>query len=137
MKSEALLCLTLCIWLQHLTVPCWGEGLKCYLCLSHKSWKDCEKKKQLRSCYPLSSEVCVKQYMVEHSNGTEKSYKETFVKMCGEAKLCTDKSCKEEGKYCHVHCCHEDYCNSASKPGTRSTSIMLNAMIFTCGYLAL
>ena len=64
------------------------------------------------------------------NDDTEKGYKEAFVKMCGQARLCTDKQCQEKSKTCQlqVHCCHSDLCNVATGQ-THETSTLLATVL--------
>ena len=64
-------------------------------------------------CHPNHSEVCIKMHHIENDD-TEKGYKEAFVKMCGQARLCTDRDCQKKYKTCQVDCCHSDLCNIAT-----------------------
>ena len=97
----------------YLPAPCLCEDLKCYLCWSNKSWDECEKDKKIGVCYPEHDEVCITMHHIENDD-TEKGYKETFIKMCGQAQLCTNKGCQEKSKTCQVDCCHSDLCNAAT-----------------------
>ena len=111
-----------------LPAPCFSEAdLKCYICHSNKSWEECEKDKRIGKCYPGHGEVCVKMHLVEHDD-TEKGYKESFVKMCGKAKRCTNKECQEKYKTCKVDCCHKDLCNVATGQ-THVTSTLLATVL--------
>ena len=64
-------------------------------------------------CYPKHGDVCTKIHLVENDD-TEKGYKEVFVKMCGQAKMCTNGGCQKNYKTCQVDCCHSDLCNVAT-----------------------
>ncbi|KAM7450511.1 hypothetical protein ABFA07_001807 [Porites harrisoni] len=124
MKSDALRYSMFAIWLLDFTAPSIGDGLKCYSCFSKKSWDECEEGEEKRVCPPDHNDVCIKLHLVEH--GEEPGdYNEKFAKMCGLAQLCTDKECKENGKYCKVDCCHNDFCNSAAKLSTRLPIMLL------------
>ena len=113
---------------------CLGEGLKCHICSSSKSWDNCEKKAAKASCPLGHSEVCIKLHVVEHSEDTN-GHKETFIKMCGKAKMCTDKECKMHGKYCKVDCCHSDYCNTAARPTPGLPIILFQLSVLILLYL--
>ena len=115
-------------WPVYLPAPCLSEeDLKCYLCYSNKSWDECEKDKKIGVCYPKHGEVCVKIHLVENDD-TEKGHKEAFVKMCGQAQLCTDKGCQKKSKTCQVDCCHSDLCNVATGQ-THVTSTLLATVL--------
>ena len=64
------------------------------------------------------------------NDDTEKGYKEAFVKMCGQTRLCTNKECQEKSKTCQlqVDCCHSDLCNVATGQ-THVTSTLLATVL--------
>ena len=117
------------------SAPCLGEGLKCYVCVSNKSWEECDNTKEIRACLPGHDDVCIKGNVIEHNKDTEKGYKETFMKMCGTTDLCTNKDCKIHGKYCKVDCCHSDICNPAARPVARMTITLLGSLAVIFIYL--
>jgi len=128
MRSNMLQYLTFSIWLLWFTAPCLGGGLKCYVCVSNKSWEECEEKKEKKVCHPHHNDVCIKQHMVEHSEDTEKGYKEYFIKMCGTTDLCTNKHCKLQVKYCKIDCCHDDLCNLAETTAAQVTITLFGTL---------
>ena len=112
----------------YLPAPCFSEqDLKCYLCYSNKSWEECDKDKTAVVCNSKHNEVCIKLQSIENDD-TEKGYKEAFVKMCGQAKRCTNKECQEKYKTCQVDCCHKDLCNVATGQ-THVTSTLLATVL--------
>ena len=112
----------------YLPAPCFSEqDLKCYLCYSNKSWEECDKDKTAVVCNSKHNEVCIKLQYIENDD-TEKGYKEAFVKMCGQAKRCTNKECQEKYKTCQVDCCHKDLCNVATGQ-THVTSTLLATVL--------
>ena len=106
------------------SAPSIGDGLKCYTCFTQKSWDECEKEEEKSVCPPGHNDVCIKLHLVEHGEEPG-NYNENFAKMCGRAEMCTDKECKENGKYCKVDCCHNDFCNSTAKLSTRLPIMLL------------
>ena len=79
-------------------------------------------------CYPKHGEVCTKMHHTENDD-TEKGYKEAFVKMCGQAQLCTDRDCQKKYKTCQVNCCHSDLCNIAIATGRSHVTSTLLATV--------
>ncbi|XP_078348175.1 uncharacterized protein LOC144633224 [Oculina patagonica] len=116
------------IWLLVFAAPCLGKDLKCYLCYSNKSWDECEENERPHECFPEHDEVCIKQHVVEHEN-TEKGYKESFVKMCGKANLCTDKDCERHSRACQIYCCHSDLCNTSTRQNAHVTKTLLGTVV--------
>lgn len=98
----------------YFAVPCFSEGLKCYTCVSHTSWEECERKLKTANCPAPDDEVCVKELLVEPDNNSEEGSKKTFSKFCAMAESCKDTHCKETGKICDPKCCHTDLCNTAA-----------------------
>ena len=113
--------------LVYLPAPCLGEDLKCYLCQSNISWDECEKNKTVGVCYPDHDEVCITEHYIENDD-TEKGYNEYFIKMCGQARLCTNKDCEGKSTNCQIHCCHSDLCNIATG-GAHVTSTLLATVL--------
>ena len=97
----------------YFAVPCFCVGLKCYTCVSHKSWTECERSLRVITCPAPEDEVCVKEQLVEHDDNSEEGTKNTFSKFCATAEACKNKHCKEAGKLCDPKCCHTDLCNMA------------------------
>ncbi|KAJ7340527.1 hypothetical protein OS493_003281 [Desmophyllum pertusum] len=118
-----------------MALPCLSADLKCYLCVSNISWEECEKKKVILVCRPKHNEVCITQHIVGHDQATDKGYKETFVKMCGQARLCTDKDCTKRGKTCQIDCCHSDLCNMATRRTAHVTNTLLGTVVVILCYL--
>ena len=89
-----------------------SEGLRCYKCVSHISWEDCDETTSITVC-PEDGEtyVCNKDH--EKPNGSSKN-RSLFLKYCGSTKGCTNKHCLEAGYECDRHCCHNDLCNVAT-----------------------
>ena len=80
-------------------------------------------------CNSKHDDVCIKTQYIENDD-TEKGYKEVFVKMCGQARLCTDKQCQEKSKTCQlqVHCCHSDLCNVATGQTHVTNTLLATAL---------
>ncbi|KAL9957455.1 hypothetical protein ACROYT_G039091 [Oculina patagonica] len=127
MRSNLLHCLSLVVLV--LIASCFSEGLKCYGCVSYKSWEDCEKTLKIYDCPPKADEVCVKEHHVEHDNNSEEGIKETFSKFCGPAKSCTNQHCIKDGKNCDPKCCHEDLCNTAVTGSPRAAVVIINLLL--------
>ena len=90
--------------------PGFSEGLRCFTCVSEKSWDECEKQRNERECPRNANEVCVKEHKIENNNNGKQAH--VFAKYCGEADQCTNKHCLKEGSNCVVDCCHNDLCNA-------------------------
>ena len=113
----------------YLPAPCLSKNLACYNCNSNTSWDECEKYKTAVVCTSEHDDVCIKLQYIGNDD-TEKGYKEAFVKMCGQARLCTNKACQEKSKTCQlqVDCCHSDLCNVATWQ-THETSTLLATVL--------
>ena len=109
-------------------------GLQCYECLSHKSWDDCESRKEVKNC---SYDRCFKGYADWQEDG---SSKKAYSKECSSTVKCktaTDKQKCKEGT-CKVDCCSEDLCNAGTIPlGNAATVPLVSAIILSaCAVLA-
>ena len=82
-------------------------------------------------CYPEHDEVCITMHHVENDD-TEKGYKETFIKMCGQARLCTNKGCQEKFETCQVDCCHSDLCNIATGRTHVTSTLLATVLAVLC-----
>ncbi|XP_078360536.1 uncharacterized protein LOC144644860 isoform X2 [Oculina patagonica] len=120
MKSLFLLAFFLCISV--------GYGLKCYRCVSTKSWDDCEDVKKEMDC-PASYDRCYKGYA---NVKTEGASIEGFEKGCFTADLCdaTDKIdfCKGKGE-CKIDCCSGDLCNAAAIQLVSAVVLIASALV--------
>ena len=90
-----------------------GNGLKCYKCLSTKSWDDCEDVKKETTCVG-GFDRCVKVYANVKKGGASV---ESYEKGCFTEALCNNidqiSVCKDGGE-CKVSCCTGDLCNGAA-----------------------
>lgn len=129
MKLEKIYSSSLSILLLMFVVPCVGADLKCYLCLSYKSWEDCKKTENLVDCTPGHDEVCITQHKVTKDDSSNKGYKEAFIKMCGQARLCAVKDCEKRSTSCQIDCCHRDGCNTATKRAADMTNTLLGSVL--------
>lgn len=123
MKSLCGLAILLCISV--------GYGLKCYKCVSTKSWDDCEDVKEEMTC-PSGFDRCIKGYAKVKGDGASV---EGFEKGCSTAALCenTDKLefCKGEDRECKINCCSGDLCNAAA------LQLVSTFALITCALVAL
>lgn len=91
-----------------------GYGLKCYTCVSTKSWDDCVDVQKETTC-PAGFDRCLKVYAHVKGDGANV---EGFEKACLTAASCdsTDKInvCKGDGRECDINCCDGDLCNTAA-----------------------
>ena len=106
-----------------------GHGLKCYQCLSTKSWGDCADVKKEVNC-TVGFDRCAKVYADVKKDGVSG---ESYEKGCLTEALCNNLDkisvCKDGGK-CKVDCCTEDLCNGAAVH-------MVNAFILiACAFVA-
>ena len=109
-----------------------GYGLKCYECLSSKSWDDCASVRKEMTC-DSSSNRCIKGM----KDGTQDDVSfALYAKGCAESSACdrdSSKFCKsDEGKVkkCEISCCSGDLCNGGKVP-------MISAiMLFACALVA-
>ena len=105
-----------------------GYGLKCYLCVSTKSWDDCADVKKEMDC-PASFDRCYKGHADVKGEGASV---EAFEKGCLTAALCdaTDKIdfCKGKGE-CKINCCSGDLCNAATLKMVSAIVVVACAMV--------
>ena len=92
-----------------------GHAIKCYQCLSPKSWDDCVPGNNT-ACSPLL-DSCVKFKIEGELGGQDVKY---FYKGCALKKRCNHDGCKVVArllkmkvKTCDVNCCETDLCNGA------------------------
>ncbi|PFX20199.1 uncharacterized protein LOC111337169 [Stylophora pistillata] len=135
MKLVAICSSLLLIWLLAFKVPCIGADLKCYLCWSNKSWEDCEKTEYLRDCVTDHDEVCIRQHQVTNDDSSDEGYKEVYMKMCGQARLCSVKDCEKSSTTCQIDCCHSDSCNTATKRAANVKSTLLGSVLVILMFL--
>ena len=104
--------------------------MKCYTCVSTKSWGDCEDIKKESTCLPTYNR-CAKISVDVKKGGVSV---EEYVKSCLTEEACsaTEKVdvCKGAGE-CKVNCCSGDLCNAAS------FKIMSTFILLTCVLVAL
>ena len=105
-----------------------GYGLKCYRCVSTKSWDDCASVKKEVNC-SADENRCSKAFASDKKDGVSV---DDYDKGCLSAADCdafpkTD-FCKENE--CKIDCCTGDLCNTAALP-------MISAVIITaCAFVA-
>lgn len=108
-----------------------GYGLKCYKCVSTKSWDDCADVKEEMTC-PAGFDRCLKGY--EHVKGDGASV-EGFAKGCLTAELCENTHkidlCKGEDRECEINCCSGDLCNAAA------LQLVSTIVLIACALVAL
>ena len=112
-----------------------GYGLKCYKCLSLKSWDDCATKHSEEDCpatgpYEMS---CMNAYG-EGPDQFKAFYKGCYAKaycdkdFCGNLQLAPDEGNKITK--CKFDCCVTDLCNGAKAP------LMSTLLLFACVLVA-
>ena len=105
--------------------------MKCYKCVSTKSWDDCADVKEEMTC-PSGFDRCYKVYA--HVEGSGASV-EGFQKGCLTASLCENTAkfdfCKGEGKECKINCCSGDLCNAAA------LQLVSTIVLIACALVAL
>ena len=107
-----------------------GYGLKCYRCVSTKSWDDCADVKKEVTC-SSGFDRCVKAYADVKTEGASV---EAYEKGCFTEELCksvVDKVpfCKGKGE-CKINCCSGDLCNAAALP------MVSTIILITCAFVA-
>lgn len=110
---------------MHYFIAC---GLKCYRCVSTKSWDDCADVKKEMDC-PSGLDRCYKGFAdVKGEGASVKAYE----KGCLSAAVCDtfQKSdfCKGKGE-CKIDCCTGDLCNAAAVP---MVSVII---LITCAFV--
>ena len=104
--------------------------MKCYTCVSTKSWGDCDDIRKELTCPPTANR-CAKIYEDVKKGGVSA---EGYAKGCLPEKTCSDvqliDECKDGGK-CEVNCCSSDLCNAAP------LKIMSTFILLTCVLVAL
>ncbi|KAL9985916.1 hypothetical protein ACROYT_G008370 [Oculina patagonica] len=101
-----------------------GHDLKCYQCISTKSWDDCAHVKVVKHCV-FGQDRCFLAISSYHKEGMSIS---SFSKGCISEAQCADieKYCKRKGFECIVSCCSGDLCNNAAllkSTGTNSRAM--------------
>lgn len=109
-----------------------GSPLKCYRCVSTKSWDDCADIKKEMDCPAIGGyDRCFKAYADVKTEGASV---EGYSKGCLTAALCDEihktDICKGKGE-CKIDCCSGDLCNAAALQ-------MVSAIVLiTCALVAL
>ena len=92
-----------------------GHAIRCYQCVSTKSWDDCVPGKDTACASPLNS--CAKVKLEGEKEGRNMIF---FAKSCDEKQSCNKDNCKSAAqnlnmtfKDCDVNCCDTDLCNGA------------------------
>lgn len=104
-----------------------GFGLKCYQCISTKSWDDCADVKVVNYC-AFGQERCFYAVSSHKKKGTSI---EVFHKGCLTAAQCEhgylESFCKmQKGFGCTGYCCSDDLCNGGALPMLKNTGIGTN-----------
>ena len=88
--------------------------MKCYGCVSTKSWDDCADVKKEVTC-AAGYDRCAKVYVEVKKDGVSA---ESYEKFCLTKALCDTvdqiPACKADGTKCKVNCCTGDLCNGAA-----------------------
>ena len=88
--------------------------MKCYGCVSTKSWDDCADVKKEVTC-KAGNDRCGKVYVEVKKDGVSG---EEYIKSCLTKELCDTidqyPACKADGATCKVNCCTGDLCNGAA-----------------------
>ena len=97
-----------------------GYGLKCYQCLSTKSWDDCASNKIEATC--SSNQYTCGQFFLDGNAGNIST--KFFHTSCAVKSACNQDLCKrtpsQQGialNKCEVDCCDNDLCNEPKVPG--------------------
>ena len=107
-----------------------GYALKCYQCVSVKSWDDCKNSTKEVTCLG-SQDRCAKVYVKAKISGVTK---EAFGKGCATSSDCSATNCKKivpSGKIieCEIECCTGDLCNGAEVPMVSAIMLLACAII--------
>ena len=104
--------------------------MKCYKCVSTKSWDDCANVKEEMDC-PASFDRCYKASADAKGGGVSV---EEFAKGCLTAAFCdaTEKIdfCKGKGE-CKINCCSGDLCNDTA------VQLVSTIVLIACALVAL
>lgn len=107
--------------------------LRCYTCLSKKSWDHCQAKAEIRNCEPDESCLTVKAYHTKKTaNNTKEEVVHLYAKYCSAE--CSKKQCREMGWLCDVSCCSSQECN-ASVSNTSPSSCAMIASAIALSYI--
>jgi len=106
-----------------------GYGLKCYSCLSDKSWDDCPANNNNTETCNANEDRCIKAKIVLKKDGKEDT---SYVRGCATSADC-DKGCVGGGGYtveeCDYGCCKEDLCNGAKIPMISAIILVACALV--------
>lgn len=132
-------CCDLQKWLSWLLIsfssdsPTDTPPLRCYTCLSKKSWDHCQAKAEIKNCAPDESCLTVKAYHTKKTaNNTKEEVVHIYAKYCSAE--CTKKQCREMGWLCDVSCCSSQECN-ASVSNTSPSSCAMIASAIALSYI--
>ena len=110
-------------------------SLKCYQCLSTKSWNDCASVQKEVAC-DSGEDTCAKIYY--DSKSVDKALSvESYVKYCNPKLSCDKDLCKTLApkgatiNKCKVNCCKGNLCNGARVP------LVSAILLLACTILAL
>ena len=124
--------LSFCFFLQE------KVSVKCYQCLSTKSWDDCASVQKEVAC-DSDEDTCAKIHYDAKSRDRAMSI-EGYVKYCKPPKLaCNEDLCKGFAppgatlKKCQVNCCEGNLCNGATVPLVSAILLSASALLaFFC-----
>lgn len=117
--------------------PTLKAKLRCFICLSHKSWEDCDKNSKKDSC-SSRDDACLKMtvHRWEMLNGTKTGRVLThYTKYCTPGEYCSDKQCTEMGWKCTVDCCNQDLCNANVAIWANNALIAVLLVLAVCNIL--
>ena len=113
-----------------------GRGIKCYQCISLKSWDGCIPENDTECASGLDS--CVKFEVDGESQGVSTK---AFYKGCALKSACNDDICKAQApsvtiKKCDVSCCQSDLCNEVNEVNEAKVPIVSSFLFLTCALVA-
>ena len=111
-----------------------GYALKCYQCLSYKSWDDCKSRTKEVTCL-YNQDSCGKEHVKKEISVATV---EGFAKGCSTSSICNANNCKSMYPHpadvriteCEIDCCKGDLCNEAQ------VSMVSAIMLLACAILA-
>ena len=107
-----------------------GYALKCYQCISLKSWDDCKSSEKELTCSG-SLDRCAKVNVKAESSAASA---EAFAKGCTTSSDCSKKNCKSiypsvKITKCEINCCAGDLCNGAQVPMVSAVMLLACAIV--------
>ena len=118
------------LWILFLYFFFPGYTLKCYQCLSLKSWDECKSKENNVTC-SRSQDRCAKVNVKAESSAASA---EAFVKGCITSSDCSKKNCKSiypsvKITKCEINCCAGNLCNGAQVPMVSAVMLLACAIV--------